>query len=236
MRRISAAVLACVLAVVLAVITPDASAVADVLVSTANPVTAVPTSRDIPDNGELEAEDIERLGGEPEVPEHPAPEMPQGDFSTLADEQKIPDALPPADLSVSPNAFDGDRQAELADEVESLPVVDRDLFSVTYERSDGSLIKEESTEALNVETAQGWEEISTEVEVARGGGWRVDDHPLQPRFAQRADHYRNVSVTHYYNPNTEVNVIVQGDLFLTAFKLSPAQTYHLLTTGSIGGG
>lgn len=187
MRRLSAAVLACLLAVVLTLITPEASAVADVLVRTANPVTGAPASSDIPDSGELDADDIERLGGEPQAPAEWVSTMPEGDFSTLATEPKIVDVLPTRDVTLPASIQVGARQEELAEEVESLPVVDRDVFSVTYERPDGSRIRQESTDAVNVETAEGWEAISTEFEKARGGGWRVDDHPLQPRFTQRAD-------------------------------------------------
>jgi len=49
--------------------------------------------------------------------------------------------------------------------------------------------------------------------------------------------YRGDKVFSFYNPNTGLNVIRDQNLnFVSGWKLSPAQTQHLLTTGDLGGG
>ncbi|WP_449407469.1 PA14 domain-containing protein [Microbacterium maritypicum] len=195
MRRLSAAVLACVLVGVLAVLTPESAAVADVLVRTANPVTAVPASRDIPDNGELQAEDVERLGGEPDAPADGVSEMPGGDFSEL-----VAEAEPVSVAKGDPARYsrraekvetDGEALAERADEGE---VVERDEYSTTFETEEGTFIRKESQEPLNYVTATGdWDEISTEV-VKDGDRWVAEKHPLSPSFADEANADDAVSV------------------------------------------
>ncbi|MCM3778178.1 PA14 domain-containing protein [Microbacterium hydrocarbonoxydans] len=209
MRRVSAAVLACVLAAVLAVVTPEASAVADVLVRAATPVTAVPATRDIPENGELTAEDVERLGGEPEAPAEQLAEMPQGDFSSLADEQKIPDALPAADGRRSGLVYSSPvrpSDQDLAEATDDLPVVAREEFVTTYATESGSLVTEQSDQPLNVLDDGTWEEISTEL-TRRRDRWSVDRHPLAPTFSETSGGAEGVSVT---RDDATVSFTLQG--------------------------
>ena len=206
MRRISAAILACVLSVVLAVISPESPAVADVLVGTANPIAAAPASRDSPDNGELQTDDIERLGGEPEAPEQPAPEMPAGDFSDLLAEAD-PAATPTGRQAHLPKVSPAKGSSEnLAEKVEDLPVVARDEFTTTYETQSGSFISEQSDEPMNVLEDGKWREISTELTKERDG-WAVDRHPLSPTFAKRSGEDDGVTVT---TDDATVSFTLQG--------------------------
>jgi hypothetical protein len=49
--------------------------------------------------------------------------------------------------------------------------------------------------------------------------------------------YRGQPATHFYNPNTGLNVIrTQGGEFWSGWRLSPQQVQHLLRNGSLGGG
>jgi len=49
--------------------------------------------------------------------------------------------------------------------------------------------------------------------------------------------YRNQPATHFYNPETRLNVIInEAGEFLSGWKLSPAQSHHVSTTGNLGGG
>lgn len=49
--------------------------------------------------------------------------------------------------------------------------------------------------------------------------------------------YRGQNVTHYYNPNTGLNVVRDANgNFLSGWKLSPSQIRHLLESGRLGGG
>jgi len=48
--------------------------------------------------------------------------------------------------------------------------------------------------------------------------------------------YNKIQVTHYYNPNTGLNLMVnKSGEFVSGWKLNPAQIKHLTTTGKIGG-
>ena len=194
MRRLSAALLACALVAILAIITPESAAVADVLVRTANPVTAVAASRDIPDNGELEAEDVERLGGEPEAPAEWVSEMPAGDFTPLVEEAE-PAAGPTGRQLNLPKVSPARGASEnLAEKVEDLPVVARDEFTTTYETKSGSFISEQSDEPANVFDDGKWREISTELTKERDR-WAVERHPLSPTFAESSGEVDGVTVT-----------------------------------------
>jgi RHS repeat-associated protein len=49
--------------------------------------------------------------------------------------------------------------------------------------------------------------------------------------------YRGNPVTHFYNPNTGLNVIrTENNNFLSGWRLSVQQRHHISTTGSLGGG
>ncbi|MFF3028845.1 PA14 domain-containing protein [Microbacterium sp. NPDC057944] len=187
MRRLPAAGLACLLVGALALITPESAAVGDVLVSAGASVqTAAADSREIPDNGDLGADDVARLGGAPEPLKDWVSEIPGGEFSTLTTE-KSASPLPVPRQARRHITTDEKPGVPLAEQAEGLPIVDQDEFSTTYERPDGTRIREESAEPINVETEDGWNSISTTLEPVRGGGWDVENHPLMPEFAQKAD-------------------------------------------------
>ncbi|EYT60935.1 colicin D domain-containing protein [Microbacterium sp. UCD-TDU] len=61
-------------------------------------------------------------------------------------------------------------------------------------------------------------------------------HVRSPNTISITGEYRGASVTHYYNPQSGINVILQGDDFLSGWKLSSTQVENLLTTGRLGGG
>ncbi|MFC7945196.1 PA14 domain-containing protein [Microbacterium oxydans] len=195
MRRLSAAGLACLLVSVLAILTPESMAVGDVLVTTANATSAAAMdARQIPDNGELAEEDIERLGGTPEAAPEPVSEMPEGDFSMALEEQPIASVVPLEPSRRAGLTLGGKDDDKLAEEAKDLPIVAQDAFSTTYERADGSRILKQSTEILNMETAEGWEAISTELTPTKGG-WEAVAHPLAPEFSEDAKDSAAVTVT-----------------------------------------
>ncbi|GAA1153780.1 hypothetical protein F6W69_00835 [Microbacterium oxydans] len=195
MRRLSAAGLACLLVSVLAILTPESMAVGDVLVTTANATSAAAMdARQIPDNGELAEEDIERLGGTPEAAPEPVSEMPEGDFSMALEEQPIASVVPLEPSRRAGLTLGGKDDDKLAEEAKDLPIVAQDAFSTTYERADGSRILKQSTEILNMETAEGWEAISTELTPTKGG-WEAVAHPLAPEFSEDATDSAAVTVT-----------------------------------------
>lgn len=169
-----------------ALIAPPEPAAAAALVSAqravgeAIPEVASPESTETV--GELTAEQVGRLALRDKVITAESSEMPIGDYETLAaaDAEAIPAASVEA-LKVP--ALDAEK---LASEADQLPVVGRGEFSTTYERPNGSLIREQSNEPLNFEDSSGaWIEISTELE-RLPGRWAVEDHPLSPTFSGRA--------------------------------------------------
>jgi len=45
--------------------------------------------------------------------------------------------------------------------------------------------------------------------------------------------YRGVPVNHYYNRTTKINVICKDKKFLSCWKLSGMQEFHIITMGSL---
>lgn len=117
------------------------------------------------------------------------PELPAGDGSV----PEVSAAEPVAPLvEASPSV----PAAETVDasNVAGLPVVERDMFSTTYERGDGGFVRHMSELPLNVELEPGeWAEVSTSIEAA-DEGWAVEAHPLRPQFAAGADGGETVTV------------------------------------------
>ena len=154
--------------------------------------TASASTFEVPGQGELTADQVGAFGIPEEEERSNTSVMPEGDFVGALEPSPV-DPLPMT--TPGPPAVEAVSAAELAEEAKDLPVVARDEHSTTYERNDGSLIKEASPDPLNIETGAGaWTEISTEL-VAEDGGWGVEDHPLEPRFEERADHVEAVSLT-----------------------------------------
>ena len=76
-----------------------------------------------------------------------------------------------------------------------LKVVSRSELSTTFERPDGARVQRISQAPINVKNADGkWVEINTSLADV-GGTWRVEDHPLSPRFGKGADRDSAVSVS-----------------------------------------
>ncbi|WP_292775014.1 MULTISPECIES: PA14 domain-containing protein [Microbacterium] len=196
MRRLPAAGLACLLVGVLAIITPESMAVGDVLVTTANTVSSAPMeTREIPDNGGLTAEDVERLGDDTEAPTEWVSEMPAGDFSSLEAEAAPVPVVQARQLKLPLLSPAKASQADLAERVEGLPVTARDTFSTTYRTESGSFIQEQSDQPLNVLDEDGkWRTISTGLTEV-DGRWETGAHPLEPSFAKRADAENGVSLS-----------------------------------------
>ncbi|WP_282217176.1 PA14 domain-containing protein [Microbacterium luteolum] len=150
-------------------------------------------NRDIPDNGQLSEEDVERLGGQPDAPaEESAPDMPEGEYIVPTAEPTAP-AIIPARYARKVEKTENDGAA-LAERAEESEVVAQDTYSTTYETDAGSTIRKESTEPLNfLDSGGDWEEISTEV-TQDGKRWTAEDHPLSPSFSDRADSDTAVSL------------------------------------------
>ncbi|MFT4212630.1 MAG: PA14 domain-containing protein [Microbacterium sp.] len=111
-----------------------------------------------------------------------APEMPASDEQALADAAASSGAdVPGADGSPI--------------DVAGLQVVDRSETTTTYRTPEGMYIEETSLSPLNVLGEDGtWREINTSV-ARSGDGLVVDDHPLQPSFADSAADDDAVTVT-----------------------------------------
>jgi len=129
------------------------------------------------------------------------PTLPVGDTPT--DEPEVPDGTtgaaepveePPVVDMVAPAApsaesVDGDVDQS------GLEAVARSEFTTTYERPDGTRVRRISETPINVKDESGaWTDVSTDVEGV-DGGWRVENHPLSPRFSNRADRRDAVEVT-----------------------------------------
>lgn len=148
--------------------------------SPSGPVTA--ETRDIPGVGDLSTSDVARAGLPDTQTEEAPPAMPAGDFSSLLATETAP--VPAVTLKPVDPSTD---MSKLAEEAAKLPVSSRDDRSTTYQRGDGSFVKELSDGLLNMQDDAGaWIPISTEVEKS-AGDLNVEDHPLEPRFALQAN-------------------------------------------------
>ncbi|HLO50375.1 MAG TPA: colicin D domain-containing protein [Kamptonema sp.] len=65
----------------------------------------------------------------------------------------------------------------------------------------------------------------------------IQAHVQKPGVQEIAGTYRSQPVKHYFDPLTNLNVIVDArDNFVSGWKLNSAQVVELTTTGDIGGG
>lgn len=65
----------------------------------------------------------------------------------------------------------------------------------------------------------------------------IESHIADSGTVAVSGSYRGLTVTHFVNPATGLNVILdQAENFLTGWKLSQAQRTHVLRTGKLGGG
>jgi len=65
----------------------------------------------------------------------------------------------------------------------------------------------------------------------------IQTHVQKQGVEEIAGTYRRQPVKHYFDPTTNLNVIVDaGNNFVSAWKLNPAQIAELSATGDIGGG
>mgnify|MGYP001091179008 CR=1 FL=1 len=109
--------------------------------------------------GELTAEHVERVAPDIDLAPVKGVEYPVGDFSAQA--EAVASAPQPVTLAPMPL---GQGSEDLAAEVADLPVVDRDEYSNTFGRADGSRIRQTFTEPVNVEVEGKWEPTSTTLE------------------------------------------------------------------------
>ncbi|MBD8103767.1 MULTISPECIES: PA14 domain-containing protein [Plantibacter] len=121
-------------------------------------------------------------------------------------EAQLGEAPPEADFSGEPDAEVADvpapagGQAEVDSETlqtddfdaETADVVDRDEFSLTYDAGDGRRVTEMAREPVSVDVNGEWKPINTDVTTTGllswfgVGGGEVDQHPLNPVFAETA--------------------------------------------------
>lgn len=65
----------------------------------------------------------------------------------------------------------------------------------------------------------------------------IQAHLQKQGVQEIAGTYRREIVKHYFDPLTNLNVMVDaGDNFISGWKLNSAQVVELTTTGDIGGG
>jgi hypothetical protein len=64
---------------------------------------------------------------------------------------------------------------------------ERDEFTTTYQNADGTNTTAVSKAPLNVMVDDEWVEINTALTPAGDGTWEVEDNPLNPSFAKKAD-------------------------------------------------
>ena len=149
------------------------------------------SSKAIPGVGELSRDQAARLMMSAEALPATVSRMPKGDFAPLAGPASKPLEVATLKQTKIPDLDAG----ALAEEAKDLPVAARDEYSTTYERADGSFIDYVLDAPLNVKLSDGeWAPISTNL-VSRSGGWRVDTHPLAPKFSGFADATNAVTVT-----------------------------------------
>lgn len=101
--------------------------------------------------------------------------------------------------------------------------------------------------SMNVETSQLQHAFKHAKDFGITGNWNraageafrraIQNHVSNAQTQIIQGTYRGETVTHFYHPNTGLNVIrSQGGDFLSGWKLSPQQVQHLLRSGSLGGG
>lgn len=130
----------------------------------------------------------------PALPSEPAPDdapsVPEGTFDPASEEEVAPEPVStvapvaPVSTSFTPSKIDRD----------GLEVVSRAEDSTTYRTPEGGTVEYLTPGPQNVETADGWKEINTDLSSA-DQGWKVDDHPLSPEFASSAADTAALSVT-----------------------------------------
>lgn len=65
----------------------------------------------------------------------------------------------------------------------------------------------------------------------------IDQHVADPATQVIEGTYRGVPVTHFINPQTGLNVVADSSgQFLSGWKLSQQQLFHVLSSGKLGGG
>lgn len=65
----------------------------------------------------------------------------------------------------------------------------------------------------------------------------LDAHVNDPGTNTIAGTYNNAPATHYYNPSTGLNVVTDSSgNFVSGWKLSPQQAWHVENGGNLGGG
>ncbi|WP_156122643.1 PA14 domain-containing protein [Microbacterium hominis] len=156
----------------------------------ADPAVAAAVAEDQSSDDPSDEVDVSELPALPagEVPTT-APAVPDGTGG--ASEPLDPSAVVSMDAPFAPSS----RQVDGDVDQSGLQAVSRSEFSTTFQRSDGSMVKQISETPLNAKDESGaWTDVNTEVEGV-DGGWEVKDHPLSPRFSNRADRSDAVQVT-----------------------------------------
>ncbi|GEK80086.1 hypothetical protein ABA31_14370 [Agrococcus baldri] len=135
---------------------------------------------------------------ESEPPAPITPETPEGEagLDPLPLAEPVEELAAPEVLPESPDAS----------ALSGADVVERDLFTTTYQEGGGSLVRHMSLEPLNAEVDGAWVEIDTSIESA-GSGWEVAAHPLAPAFASDAASDATVSLQ---IDDTEVSYGLEG--------------------------
>lgn len=182
----------------MAIVGPDSAQLSSLLADSSRTIgsaSAATVVRELPGTGEMSADDVLRLGSEPEFVDAEPPPMPSGDFSEL-----LVEASPPAALSFGRRVermlhVPAKGSAEnLKERTAGLPVVARDEFSTTFETETGSFITAQSLAPMNVLQEGRWRSIEVDIEPANAG-WEVVRHPLSPSFAEFADAPRSATFT-----------------------------------------
>ncbi|GAA3332401.1 hypothetical protein HP467_06070 [Curtobacterium albidum] len=117
----------------------------------------------------------------------PTPTVPDG----VVDAPKIAyDQAPTATADDRTNALGGDLHPAAPDspfDPDTSKLVGRSTFKDTYENTDGSKTAVISQVPKNIKDDQGkWVPVNTDVDVTSAGTGVVDDHPLDPVFADNA--------------------------------------------------
>jgi RHS repeat-associated protein len=140
--------------------------------------------------GQLDEEDVKKLALRDVLHEPKPTDMPFGDYEALISERQA--GPTPVKLEQLQPPVDDNR---LSVDLGELPVEEREEFSTTYLRDDGSLLSRVSATPINMRDASGaWVPISTELK--RTGGLIAPlAHPMSPRFSDTADDERAVTVS-----------------------------------------
>lgn len=141
---------------------------------------AVPAQAAVPEVRSAHSE-VEQPALPGDEPQEEAPKVPGGSFDASSEGPIAPESVSTTAPSAPPSAPAAPTDVDRS----NLEVLSRTEDSTTYRLPNGGLTEYLTPGPQNVKTGDGWKEINTDLSSA-SDGWKVDDHPLSPEFAESA--------------------------------------------------